>query len=204
MVDRREALGSWFINLCASVQRNSKSIYFYRKDPLSEMDERRFEFLVALVAFACATGLSYLALTYLSGGPSPGPSPTPTEPSLPNLPYLSLGAGLGAFIITIVTWEVSKKVRGEAASVLLSEGPERGTVKDVEMVAHMIEREKFTVPEISEEVGITKSTVWRLVDKLNDLGLVEDTGEKRNSNATRGRPSKVYRYTGKEGEAGSE
>lgn len=112
---------------------------------------------------------------------------------------MSLGIGLAMGLITLAVWEGGRKIKNDAANLLLDEGLENMTVKDLVIVRRLIEKKKFTIPELTVDSPVTRSSVWRLVKRLNDKGLVEEIEDSEVSDGTRGKPRKVFRYVGPKG-----
>jgi len=109
----------------------------------------------------------------------------------------SIGIAMG--VIVFAVWVGYRQVWGEATSTLLEEGLHGMTVKDVEIVGHIIEMKEFTIPQLMKLTNTSKITVWRTVQKLVERGLVQTTGQTRlaaNGLGGRGKPSRVYKYVG--------
>lgn len=73
------------------------------------------------------------------------------------------------------------------------------TVKDVEIVGHIMELKEFTIPQLMKRTNTSKITVWRTVQKLVKQELVQPTEQTRlaaNGLGGRGKPSRVYKYVG--------
>ena len=109
----------------------------------------------------------------------------------------SIGIAMG--VIVFAVWVGYRQVWGEATSTLLEEGLHGMTVKDVEIVGHIMELKEFTIPQLMKLTNTSKITVWRTVQKLVERGLVQTTERTRlaaNGLGGRGKPSRVYKYIG--------
>jgi len=109
----------------------------------------------------------------------------------------SIGIAMG--VIVFAVWVGYRQVWGEATSTLLEEGLHGMTVKDVEIVGHIMEMKEFTIPQLMKLTNTSKITVWRTVQKLVERGLVQTTKQTRlaaNGLGGRGKPSHVYKYVG--------
>ncbi len=109
----------------------------------------------------------------------------------------SIGIAMG--VIVFAVWVGYRQVWGEATSTLLEEGLHGMTVKDVEIVGHIMEMKEFTIPQLMKLTNTSKITVWRTVQKLVERGLVQTTKQTRlaaNGLGGRGKPSRVYKYVG--------
>lgn len=180
-----------------------------------DIGHKKMGALIAIIVLICSTGLSYLVLDhyYGNGGveSEPGGAGVQSEPNIPsggsdsrvNVLPLSSAIGVGMLAVTILAWNGSKKVsssmiqsQGNAAALLLNQGLENMTVRDVKIVGRMIDKRQFTIPHLLKGTQVSRSSVWKLVKKMVDRGLVEETGQKRLPDSGRGKPSKVYRYVG--------
>jgi len=109
----------------------------------------------------------------------------------------SIGIAMG--VIVFAVWIGYRQIWGEATSTLLEEGLHGMTVKDVEIVGHIMELKEFTIPQLMKLTNTSKITVWRTVQKLVERGLVHTTEQTRlaaNGLGGRGKPSRVYKYVG--------
>jgi len=114
----------------------------------------------------------------------------------------TLGAGVG--LLAVAIWVGYRQAWGEATSTLLEHGLHDMTVRDVEIVGYIMERGEFTIPELMKLCNASKITVWRTVQRLVVKGLVEPTDKTRlssNGLGGRGKPSRIYRYVGKQDSA---
>ena len=164
-----------------------------------------FGIVLALIVFVAATGLSYLALDQYYGeedtrikeqsgtAQDEGPVPLSRSPGNQYLP-LTIGASMG--IVSLIGWIASRQLERDATTVLLEEGLEDMTVRDVNIVRHMMTMEQFTVPELVEKTDVSRTSVWRLVKRMDESDLVEETGDEKLPKSGRGKPSKVYKYIG--------
>jgi hypothetical protein len=112
----------------------------------------------------------------------------------------SIGIGIG--IIILAVWTGYRRIWGDATSILLERGLQDMTVRDVEIVGHIMELEEFTIPELMRRTHASKITVWRTVQKLVEKGLVrptEKTALTANGLGGRGKPSRIYKYVGGKG-----
>lgn len=155
--------------------------------------------LIAIIAFGCASGISYLVLDHFYGAEERVFELT-TKP-LDVLPIaVSIGAAMGVVIFAV--WMGSRQIWGGATSTLLDHGLHDITIGNVEIVGRMMEMREFTVPDLMRRVRVSRVTVWRLVQKMIRQGLVQETeklGLTANGRGGRGKPSRVYRYTGVKG-----
>jgi hypothetical protein len=171
---------------------------------------------IALLIFVASTGIAYFALGYFAEETGNGPQieghqekelsatdnetgpgtrqPQDDDDSTTHL-MVSLLFGAGMSVVGLVLWEASARMKGNAATVLLEEGLDDMTVRDVELVGRMMEMEEFTVPELVKKARVSRSSVWRLVRKMVDEGLVEETEKEKLPDSGRGKPRKVYRYS---------
>jgi len=91
-------------------------------------------------------------------------------------------------------WVVLHRVRGEAASELMEHGLSKMSLEETEIFIRIKGKNKFTLPELMHETGISKTAAWYTVHKLIKQGLVKPTEEFELPAAGRGKPSRVYRY----------
>lgn len=114
----------------------------------------------------------------------------------------SIGIGMG--IVVLAVWAGYRQMWGDATSTLLEHGLHDMTVRDVEIVGHIMELKEFTIPELMKLTKTSKVTVWRTVQKLVERGLVQSTDQTKlaaNGLGGRGKPSHIYKYTGEKGES---
>ncbi len=169
--------------------------------------------LLAIVILVCATAVSYFTLDHFYGASETGQkldleAQTTTEsarvPSSAPFDVVPVSVIIGVSMagLTLAVWSgsqvssTSAKLQGTATTILLNEGLEDMTVRDVEIVSRMISKSEFTVPQLLRGAQVSRSSVWKLVKKMVDKGLVEETGKERLPDSGRGKPSKVYRYVG--------
>ncbi len=170
--------------------------------------------ILALIVFVSVTGLSYLVIDYTYGGgyvgsedsdpqiqtnEDPGSSPEFGIDVLrtnPGKAYLSMTIGAGMGIVSLIGWVASRQIEKDATTILLEKGLEDMTVRDVDIVRHMMKMEEFTVPELVRKTDVSRTSVWRLVKRMSEYDLVEETDEEKLPKSGRGKPSKVYRYVG--------
>jgi hypothetical protein len=110
----------------------------------------------------------------------------------------SIGIAMG--VVVLAVWAGYRQMWGGATSTLLEHGLHDMTVRDVEIVGHIMELKEFTIPELMKLTKVSKITVWRTVQKLVEQGLVQLTERTKlaaNGLGGRGKPSRVYRYVGK-------
>ena len=110
---------------------------------------------------------------------------------------IAAGIGIAMGVVAIAVWAGYRRMWGGAASTLLEHGLRDMTVRDVEIVGHIMERREFTIPELVKLTKSSKITVWRTVRKLVERGLVrltERTKLAANGLGGRGKPSRVYKY----------
>lgn len=114
----------------------------------------------------------------------------------------SIGIAMG--VVVLAVWAGYRQMWGGAASTLLEHGLHNMTVRDVEIVGHIMELKEFTIPELMKLTKTSKVTVWRTVQKLVERGLVQSTDRTKlaaNGLGGRGKPSNVYKYTGEKKES---
>ncbi|MDI6884166.1 MAG: hypothetical protein QMD00_03385 [Hadesarchaea archaeon] len=110
----------------------------------------------------------------------------------------SIGIAMG--LVVFAAWIGYRQMWGDATSTLLEHGLHDMTVRDIEIVGHIMERGEFTIPELMKLTKASKITVWRTVQKLVEQGLVKPTDQTKqaaNGLGGRGKPSQVYKYTSK-------
>jgi hypothetical protein len=164
------------------------------------MRYRSLGVLVALIVFVSATTVSYVFLDLFYGARPVyrERALVPETKPLDILPIsVSIGAAMG--IITIAVWVGSKRLWGDATSTLLERGLHDMTVRDVEIVGHIMEMKEFTIPALMRRSRVSRSMVWRIVQKMIKQGLVQQTeqvGLTARGLGGRGKPSRVYKYVG--------
>jgi hypothetical protein len=129
---------------------------------------------------------------------SPLTAPSPAAPAIDILPIATTFAAIS--LIAVAIWVGYRQAWGDATSTLLERGLHNMTVRDVEIVGYIMQKEEFTIPELMKLSKASKITVWRTVQRLVEQGLVEPTDQTRpaaNGLGGRGKPSQVYRYVGK-------
>jgi len=137
-----------------------------------------------------------------TGGPVTFSNVTLTETEPLNILPIAASISIAVGLVAVAIWLGYRQSWGEATSTLLERGLHDMTVRDVEIVGYIMEKEKFTIPELMKLSNASKITVWRTVQKLVANGLVEETaGTKLAANGLggRGKPSRIYRYVGKKG-----
>ena len=125
---------------------------------------------------------------------------TTTETKPINAWPIAAGIGISMGVMVFAVWVGYQEMRGSATSTLLEHGLHDMTVRDVEIVGHIMKLEEFTIPELMKLTKASKITIWRTVKKLVEQGLVQPTEETKlaaNGLGGRGKPSRVYRYVGK-------
>lgn len=124
---------------------------------------------------------------------------TSTKP-INTLP-IAASIGIAMSLVVFGVWVGYRRVWGDATSTLVDHGLQDMTVRDVELVGEMIEMREFTIPELMGRTHTSKLRVWRIVQKLDQRGIVKST-EKTKPAASglggRGKPSRVYHYVGKQ------
>ncbi|MEM2874817.1 MAG: hypothetical protein QW567_02170 [Candidatus Hadarchaeales archaeon] len=108
-----------------------------------------------------------------------------------------IGVLVGALAAVFAAWY--QRGWGEAAAELMEHGFHDMTIRDVEVVGHMMQLKEFTIPELMKLTRASKITIWRTVQKLMEKGLVRQTDRTRLASGGlggRGKPSTVYVYTG--------
>jgi len=176
----------------------SNNIYITQKSNVAgiNMRYRSLGVLIAIIAFGCASGISYLVLNHFYGAEERAFEPA-TKP-LDVLPIaVSIGAAMSVVIFAV--WVGSKQIWGDATSTLLEHGLHDITIGNVEIVGHMMEMREFTVPDLMRRGRVSRFTIWRLVQKMIRQGIVQETekmGLTASGRGGRGKPSRVYRYVG--------
>lgn len=125
---------------------------------------------------------------------------TTTETKPVNAWPIAAGIGISMGVMVFAVWVGYQEMRGSATSTLLEHGLHDMTVRDVEIVGHIMKLGKFTIPELMKLIKASKITIWRTVKKLVEQGLVQSTEETKlaaNGLGGRGKPSRIYRYVGK-------
>jgi predicted transcriptional regulator len=125
---------------------------------------------------------------------------TTTETKPINAWPIAAGIGISMGVMVFAVWAGYREMRGSATSTLLEHGLHDMTVRDVEIVGHIMKLGEFTIPELMKLTKTSKITIWRTVQKLVEQGLVQSTEETKlaaNGLGGRGKPSRVYRYVGK-------
>jgi len=151
--------------------------------------------LIAIIAFGCISGISYLVLDHFYGAEERFAPATKPLDALPIA--VSIGAAMGMTIFAV--WVGSRRIWGDATSTLLDHGLHDITIGNVEIVGHMMEMREFTVPDLMRRARVSRFTVWRLVQKMIRQGLVQETekmGLTASGRGGRGKPSRVYRFAG--------
>ncbi|KXB08407.1 hypothetical protein AKJ56_01440 [candidate division MSBL1 archaeon SCGC-AAA382N08] len=169
---------------------------------MKKLQKRYYGVLVSIVVFVIATGASYIVLNKAYGSEHPrietageDASPVPSPRGNVN-EYLAIGIGASMGIVSLAVWEGGSSVQQDTISIMLHSGLEDLTVRDLEIVRIMRRKEKFTIPELQKYSPASRQSIWRLVNKLDEKDLVEETGDKQLPSSGRGKPSKVYRYVG--------
>ena len=127
---------------------------------------------------------------------------TTTETKPINALPIAASIGIVMGVVVFAVWVKHREMWGGATSTLLEHGLHDMTVRDVEIVGHIMELKKFTIPELMKLTKTSKITVWRTVQKLVEQGLVQPTEQTKlaaNGLGGRGKPSRVYRYVGVKG-----
>lgn len=117
-----------------------------------------------------------------------------------NVLPIAASIGIAAGLVVFAAWIGYRQMWGDATSTLLEHGLHDMTVRDIEIVGHIMERGEFTIPELMKLTKASKITVWRTVQKLVEQGLVKPTDQTKqaaNGLGGRGKPSQVYKYTSK-------
>lgn len=125
---------------------------------------------------------------------------TTTETKPVNAWPIAAGIGISMGVMVFAVWVGYQEMRGSATSTLLEHGLHDMTVRDVEIVGHIMKLGKFTIPELMKLIKASKITIWRTVQKLVEQELVQPTEQTKlaaNGLGGRGKPSRVYRYVGK-------
>lgn len=126
-----------------------------------------------------------------------------TKPARLKLFLFSLGTGAGITSIFFVMWRASSSKDEsliKTINLLFKEELGSLTLKDLEIIQIAREKKEFTVPEVSKNCRVSRTQVWRVMKKLEEKGIIEKT-TKEKSSPSRGKPSKIYQYTGPEGQS---
>ena len=132
-----------------------------------------------------------------TGEPVTVSNTTTTETKPINALPIAAGIGIAMGVVVLAVWAGYRRRWGGATSTLLAHGLRDMTVRDVDIVGHIMERREFTIPELMKLTKTSKVTVWRTVQKLVERGLVrltERTKLAANGLGGRGKPSRVYKY----------
>ncbi len=166
-----------------------------------KLNKKYFGAILAVLVLIFATGASYLAVSLVfepdntNDGPGIQSNNQPTQKE--NGPWMfSIGVGIAMGLITLASWEGARRTKKDAAELLLDQGLENMTVKDLVIVRRLIQKEEFTIPQLVEDSPVSRSSVWRLVKKLDKKGLIEEKDESEIPDGTRGKPKKVYQFVG--------
>ncbi len=166
-----------------------------------KLNKKYFGAILAVLVLIFATGASYLTVSLVfepdntNDGPGIQSNNQPTQKE--NGPWMfSIGVGIAMGLITLASWEGARRTKKDAAELLLDQGLENMTVKDLVIVRRLIQKEEFTIPQLVEDSPVSRSSVWRLVKKLDKKGLIEEKDESEIPDGTRGKPKKVYQFVG--------
>ncbi|MFP4005119.1 MAG: hypothetical protein ACLFUR_00160 [Candidatus Hadarchaeia archaeon] len=185
---------------------------------ICEITKRKKGILISVFVVLIAFGISYLAIDNLydhSGKPASagleeeftdklteeesrnlGEESNQEDTFNKNIPFISLGIGISMGIVSLLMWEGGTQPRNDPISLLIHKGLEDLTVRDLNITRQMMIKNEFTIPELLKHTSASRQSVWRLVNKLQDEGMVEETSEKRLPKSGRGKPSQIYRYVG--------
>ena len=120
----------------------------------------------------------------------------------PNIFMISISVGVLMGVISFSAYQGGKQLQDDsktddAAGLLFEEGLENMTVKDSIIVRKLMDMKEFTIPDLVEGSPVSRSSVWRLVKRLNEKGLVEEKENSEISDGTRGKPRKVFKFLGR-------
>jgi len=160
--------------------------------------------IISIIVLISATGVSYLALSTIFEPDIPendiGIQSIQSDEKLSShredTLMVSFGIGIAMGLIALASWQGSQSMKKDPAELLLDEGLENMTVKDLVIVRRLIQKEEFTIPQLVKNSPVSRSSIWRLVKKLDEKGLIEEKNESEMPDGTRGKPSKVYRFVG--------
>jgi len=134
-----------------------------------------------------------------TGNPVTVSDTTTTSTKPINALPIAASIGIAMSLIVFGVWVGYRRLWGDATSALVDHGLQDMAVRDVEIVGEIIDMREFTIPELMERTHTSKLRVWRIVQKLDQRGIVKST-EKTKPAASglggRGKPSRVYRYIG--------
>lgn len=136
-----------------------------------------------------------------TGNPVPVYETTTIETKPINTLPIAASIGIAMSLIVFGVWVGYRRMWGDATSTLFEHGLHDMTVRDVEIVGQMMELKEFTIPQLIKETRASKLTVWRTVQKLVEQGLVQPTDQTKlaaNGLGGRGKPSRIYKYVGKQ------
>lgn len=102
------------------------------------------------------------------------------------------------FAVFSIAWLREPESRGKAATLLLENKRGDARVRDVEILAVIMELEEFTIPQLMKRVGASRSTAYRTVKEFIALELVEKTDREETPGSSGGKPGRIYRYIGPE------
>jgi hypothetical protein len=136
-----------------------------------------------------------------TGNPVTVSDTTTTSTKPINALPIAASIGIAMSLIVFGVWVGYRRVWGDATSTLVDHGLQDMTVRDVEIVGEMIEMKEFTIPELMGRTHTSKLRVWRIVQKLDQRGIVKSTEKTKPAAGGlggRGKPSRVYHYVGKQ------
>lgn len=164
---------------------------------MKKLSKRQLGAILSILIFILATSTSYLILNqfYKFGKAEITTEEGEIYPT-PNNRLLAIGIGVSMGIVSLVVWEGGGSVQPDTISIMLHNGLEDLTVRDLEIVRTMMRKDKFTIPELQEHTTTSRQSIWRLVKKLKSEGLIDETNEKKLPKSGRGKPSRVYKYVG--------
>jgi len=134
-----------------------------------------------------------------TGNPITVSDTTTTSTKPINALPIAASIGIAMSLIVFGVWVGYRRVWGDATSTLVDHGLQDMTVRDVEIVGEIIEMKEFTIPELMGRTHTSKLRVWRIVQKLDQRGIVKSTEKTKPAAGGlggRGKPSRVYKYIG--------
>lgn len=173
-----------------------------------KLDHKIVGIILAVVVFTCSVGISYLLLDHFYGrgvvetrnleepkiqAEMEYSQKEIVRPASLNILSISSTIGIAMATIAILAWSGSTKitgsttqVQGNATTLLLSEGLEDMTVRDVELVGQMMRRKEFTIPQLYKKSQVSRSSVWKLVKKNGGKGTCRGNGQGKTARKWKG------------------
>ena len=174
------------------------------EDVLDTTDENASEYLILVGAegIQVLVSIPHFSVHTITLGNVAAAAPPERPPNggvTPPAEGIPIGAVLavaGAVLVAIVSAAVLhlRQARGDATSELIKHGLSSMSIQDADIFREIREHKEFTIPELMQKTGATKTVASYTIQKLIKKGLVKPTGEVKLPEAGRGKPSRVYRY----------